>query len=86
MSAPFILRPIATALLTLALILLGVIGYWALPVSALPAVDFPTIQVTTTYPGASPQVIETAVTAPLEHYLGQIAGLTRMNSTSALSV
>ncbi|MGF3023726.1 efflux RND transporter permease subunit [Methylobacterium aquaticum] len=83
MSAPFILRPIATALLTLALILLGVIGYWALPVSALPAVDFPTIQVTTTYPGASPQVIETAVTAPLEHYLGQIAGLTRMNSTSA---
>ncbi len=83
MSAPFILRPIATALLTLALILLGVIGYLALPVSALPAVDFPTIQVTTAYPGASPQVIETSVTAPLEHYLGQIAGLTRMNSTSA---
>ncbi|SFU76233.1 multidrug efflux pump [Methylobacterium sp. 174MFSha1.1] len=83
MSAPFILRPIATALLTLALILLGIIGYWALPVSALPAVDFPTIQVTTTYPGASPQVIETSVTAPLEHYLGQITGLTRMNSSSA---
>ncbi|TNC10079.1 acriflavine resistance protein B [Methylobacterium terricola] len=83
MSAPFILRPIATALLTLALILLGVIGYLSLPVSALPAVEFPTIQVTTTYPGASPQVIETSVTAPLEHYLGQIAGLTRMNSTSA---
>ncbi|KMO11547.1 efflux RND transporter permease subunit [Methylobacterium platani] len=83
MSAPFILRPIATALLTLAMILLGIIGYLALPVSALPAVDFPTIQVTTARPGASPQVIETSVTAPLEHYLGQIAGLTRMNSTSA---
>ncbi|MFH6786929.1 MULTISPECIES: efflux RND transporter permease subunit [Methylobacterium] len=83
MSAPFILRPIATALLTLALILLGIVGYLALPVSALPAVDFPTIQVTTAYPGASPQVIETSLTAPLEHYLGQITGLTRMSSTSA---
>ena len=83
MSALFILRPIATALLTLALLLLGTIGYQALPVSALPAVDFPTIQVTTTYPGASPEVIETSVTSPLEHYLGQITGLTRMNSTSA---
>ena len=83
MSAPFIMRPIATALLTLALLLLGTLGYRALPVSALPAVDFPTIQVTTTYPGASPEVIETSVTAPLEHYLGQITGLTRMNSTSA---
>ena len=62
----------------------GLIGYQLLPVlAALPEVDFPTIQVVTGYPGASPEVIETAITAPLEHYFGQIAGLTSMSSTSS---
>src|SRR5580658_3811338 len=83
MSAPFILRPIATTLLVIAVILLGLLGYRALPVAALPSVDFPTIQIVTPYPGASPDVIETSITAPLEHYFGQISGLTVMNSVSA---
>jgi multidrug efflux pump len=83
LSRPFILRPIATTLLIVAVLLLGLIGYLALPVAALPDVDFPTIQVTTGYPGASPDVMATSVTAPLEHYFGQIAGLTSMSSTSS---
>src|SRR6478735_1376507 len=83
MAASFILRPIATTLLTIAVVMLGLLGYRLLPVAALPDVDFPTIQVVTSYPGASPDVVETSVTAPLEHHFGQIAGLTNMSSTSA---
>jgi multidrug efflux pump len=66
-----------------AILLLGGLGYRLLPVAALPNVDFPTIQVTTTFPGASPEVVETSITAPLEHYFGQIAGLTSMGSVSS---
>jgi multidrug efflux pump len=83
LSRPFILRPVATTLLVVAVLLLGLIGYRLLPVAALPTVDFPTIQVVTGYPGASPEVMATSVTAPLEHYFGQIAGLTSMSSTSS---
>ena len=83
MSAPFILRPIATTLLVLAIVLLGGLGYRLLPAAALPDVEFPTIEVTTAYPGAAPDVIESSVTAPLEHYFGQIAGLASMSSISA---
>src|SRR5581483_5051711 len=83
MSAPFILRPVATTLLILAIVLLGVLGYRTLPVAALPSVDFPTIQVTTSYPGAAPDVVATSITAPLEHYFGQISGLSVMSSTSS---
>jgi multidrug efflux pump len=83
-SAPFILRPIATTLLFVAVTVLGVIGYYFLPVAPLPAVDFPTIQITTSFPGASPEVVETSITAPLEHYFGQISDLTSMDSTSSL--
>jgi len=83
MSAPFILRPIATTLMIVAIVLLGLLGYRLLPVAALPSVDFPTIQVVTPYPGASPDVVETAITAPLEHYFGAISGLELMNSTSS---
>jgi hydrophobe/amphiphile efflux-1 (HAE1) family protein len=83
MSAPFILRPIATTLLFVAVTVLGLIGYRFLPVAPLPTVDFPTIQVTTSFPGASPEVVETSITAPLEHYFGQISELTSMDSTSS---
>ena len=83
MSGPFIVRPIATTLLTIAVVVLGLLGYRLLPVAALPNVDFPTIQVTASYPGASPDVVETSITAPLEHHFGQISGLTGMSSTSA---
>jgi multidrug efflux pump len=65
-SEPFIRRPIATSLLGIALMIGGALGYWALPVSALPQVDFPTVQVTTQLPGASPDVIASLITAPLE--------------------
>jgi hydrophobe/amphiphile efflux-1 (HAE1) family protein len=82
-SAPFILRPVATTLLTIAVVMLGILGYRLLPIAALPDVDFPTIQVVTAFPGASPDVVETSVTAPLEHRFGQISGLTNMSSTSA---
>jgi multidrug efflux pump len=82
-SAPFIARPVATTLLTVAIVLAGILGYRALPVSALPEVDFPTIQVTTRLPGADPETIAALVTAPLERQLGQIAGLTTMTSTSS---
>jgi multidrug efflux pump len=82
-SRPFILRPVATALLMVALFLAGAVSYTQLPVSALPEVDYPTIQVLTFYPGASPDVVASAVTAPLERQFGEVAGLSQMTSTSA---
>ncbi|MEZ5822003.1 MAG: efflux RND transporter permease subunit [Bradyrhizobium sp.] len=85
-SEPFIHRPIATSLLGVALMIGGALGYWALPVSALPQVDFPTVQVSTQLPGASPDVIASLITAPLERQLGQIPSLTSMQSTSSFGV
>ena len=82
-SAPFIARPIATWLLAIAILLSGLLGYQALPVSALPQVDFPTIEVTTQLPGASPQTVSTLITASLERQFGQIPGLISMTSQSA---
>ncbi len=82
-SRLFILRPIATTLLMVAIFLAGVIAYRLLPVSALPEVDYPTIQIFTFYPGASPDVMTTSVTAPLERQFGQIPGLKQMSSTSS---
>jgi multidrug efflux pump len=82
-SKPFILRPVATALLMTAMFLAGGVAYFQLPVSALPEVDYPTIQVLTFYPGASPVVVASAVTAPLERQFGEVAGLNQMTSTSA---
>jgi multidrug efflux pump len=83
-SAPFIARPIATCLLAVAVLLGGALGYGALPVSALPQVDFPTIVVTTDYPGAGPETMSTLVTAPLERQLGEINGIVTMQSASAV--
>src|ERR1700682_2950577 len=80
-SEPFIRRPIANSLL-----IGGALGYWALPVSALPQVDFPTVQVTTQLPGGSPDVIASLITAPLERQLGQIPSLSSMTSTSSFGV
>jgi multidrug efflux pump len=82
-SAPFIARPIATWLLALAVLLTGILGYRALPISALPEVDFPTIQITTQLPGASPDTVAKLVTASLERQFGQIAGLATMTSVSS---
>ncbi len=82
-SAPFIARPIATSLLAVAVLLSGILGYRALPVSALPSVDFPTIQVTTQLPGAGPETVATLITASLERQFGQITGLQSMTSTSS---
>src|SRR5215813_10149883 len=82
-SRPFILRPVATALLMSSILLAGIIGYTQLPVAALPEIDYPTIQVSTFYPGASPYVMSTTVTAPLERQFGQLRGLTQMTSTSS---
>jgi multidrug efflux pump len=82
-SRQFILRPVATSLLMAAIFLIGLVGYSQLPVSALPEVDYPTIQVLTFYPGASPDVMATTVTAPLERQFGQIQGLSQMTSTSS---
>ncbi len=82
-SRPFILRPVATTLLMVALLLSGILAYRLLPVAALPEVDYPTIQVFTFYPGASPEVAASAITAPLERRLGQIPGVNQMSSTSA---
>ncbi|MET0513946.1 MAG: multidrug efflux RND transporter permease subunit [Nitrospiraceae bacterium] len=82
-SRLFILRPVATALTMVALLLAGSIAYRELPVSALPQVDYPTIQVTALYPGASPEVMASSVTAPLERQLGQMPGLNQMTSTSS---
>ena len=82
-SRPFILRPVATALLMAAILLVGIVCYTQLPVSALPQVDYPTIQVLTFYPGASPFVVATTVTAPLERQFGQLQGLSQMTSSSS---
>src|SRR2546430_7858105 len=85
-SEPFIRRPIAAFLLGIALFIGGALGYWALPVSALPQVDFPTVQVTTQLPGGSPDVLASLITAPLERQLGQIPSLSSMTSTSSFGV
>jgi len=82
-SRPFILRPVATALLMAGLLLVGAVAYKQLPVSALPQVDYPTIQVVTYYPGGSPDVMASSVTAPLEKQFGQVPGLNQMTSTSS---
>ncbi|AKJ42189.1 MdtB/MuxB family multidrug efflux RND transporter permease subunit [Pragia fontium] len=82
-SRLFILRPVATTLLMIAILLAGILGYKTLPVSALPEVDYPTIQVVTLYPGASPDVTTSAITAPLEQQLGQMSGLKQMSSQSS---
>ena len=82
-SEPFIHRPIATSLLMAGVLLMGALGYALLPVSSLPSVDFPTIQVTAQYPGASPDVMASSVTTPLERQFGQISGLAQMTSVSS---
>src|SRR5215469_6786398 len=82
-SRPFILRPVATSLLMVAIMLVGMVAYRFLPLSALPEVDYPTIQVTTLYPGARRDVMTGSVTAPLEVQLGQMPGLTQMYSVSS---
>ncbi|HEY4302703.1 MAG TPA: efflux RND transporter permease subunit, partial [Candidatus Didemnitutus sp.] len=82
-SRPFILRPVATSLLMVALLLGGIFAYRLLSISALPQVDYPTIQVVTLYPGASPDVVTSSITAPLERQFGQMPGLDRMESTSS---
>src|SRR3984885_7154430 len=83
LSRPFILRPIATTLLMAAILLAGLVAFRQLPVSALPEVDYPTIQVLTFYPGASPDVMASSVTAPLERQFGQVPGLNQMTSNSS---
>ena len=82
-SRPFILRPIATSLLMAALLLVGLAAYTQLPISALPQVDYPTIQVMTFYPGASPEVTASSITSPLERQFGQLPGLNQMTSSSS---
>ena len=82
-SRLFIMRPVATALTMIAILMVGVIAYRQLPVSALPQIDYPTIQVLTFYPGASPDVMASSVTAPLERQFGQMPGLNQMTSTSS---
>ena len=82
-SRPFILRPVATTLLMVAILLVGIVAYQLLPVSTLPQIDYPTMQVLTLYPGGSPDVMASSVTAPLERQLGQIPGLNQMTSTSS---
>ncbi|WP_292386781.1 efflux RND transporter permease subunit, partial [Mesorhizobium sp.] len=82
-SRPFILRPVATTLIMATILVVGMIAYLFLPLSALPEVDYPTIQVQTFYPGASPEVMTTSVTAPLERQFGQMPGLEQMSSGSS---
>lgn len=82
-SRLFILRPVATSLLMLAILLVGGVAYYQLPVSALPQVDYPTMQILTFYPGASPEVVASAITGPLERQFGQVPGLKQMTSTSS---
>jgi multidrug efflux pump len=82
-SRPFILRPVATSLLMVAILLAGIVAYRVLPLAALPQVDYPTIQVVTLYPGASPEVMTSSITAPLERQFGQMPGLNQMSSTSS---
>src|ERR1051325_5427325 len=79
----FIRRPVATSLFMLAILLAGLVAYRVLPLSALPEVDYPTIQVVTLYPGASPDVVTSSITAPLERQFGQMPGLNQMSSTSS---
>src|ERR1700744_1324434 len=83
-STPFIRRPVATTLLTIGLAAAGIVAFFKLPVSPLPQVDFPTISVQATLPGASPQDVATTVASPLEKHLGQIADVTEMTSTSSV--
>ena len=85
-SRPFILRPVATSLLMVAIVIAGLVGLKFLPLAALPQVDYPTIQVQTLYPGGSPEVMAQTVSAPLERQFGQMAGLQRMSSTSSAGV
>src|SRR5215472_3215497 len=85
-SRLFILRPVATTLLMIAVLLVGFVAYRQLPVSALPEVDYPTIQVMTFYPGADPDVMASSVTAPLERQFGQVPGLSQMTSTSSFGI
>src|SRR5271167_3724390 len=82
-SRTFILRPVATTLFMAAILLAGLVAYTQLPISALPEVDYPTMQVVTFYPGASPEVMASSVTAPLERQFGQVPGLQQMTSTSS---
>src|SRR5215472_10664181 len=82
-SEPFILRPVGTTLLMAAIMLSGIVAYTFLPLSTLPPVDYPTIQVSTLYPGASPEVMTSSVTAPLERQFGQMPGLSQMTSASS---
>ena len=82
-SKLFILRPVATTLLMFGVLLVGGVAYLQLPVSALPEVDYPTIQVVTFYPGADPEVMASSVTSPLERQFGQVPGLSQMTSTSS---
>src|SRR5271155_2376159 len=82
-SEPFILRPVGTTLLMAAIMLSGIVAYSFLPLSTLPEVDYPTIQVQTFYPGASPEVMTSSITAPLERQLGQMPGLNQMTSASS---
>ena len=82
-SRIFILRPVATSLLMFGILLVGLVAYRQLPVSALPEVDYPTIQVVTFYPGADPTVMASSVTAPLERQFGQMPGLNQMTSASS---
>ena len=82
-SRIFILRPVATSLMMLGVVLVGVVAFRQLPVSALPQVDYPTMQVQTFYPGASPEVVTSSITAPLEKQFGQVPGLTQMTSISS---
>src|SRR6202051_4211893 len=83
LSRLFILRPVATSLMMIAILLVGIVAYKQLPVSALPQVDYPTIQIQTFYPGASPEVMTSSVTAPLEKQFGQVPGLNQMTSISS---
>ena len=82
-SSPFIRRPVATSLLGVALLLVGILGYLRLPVASLPQVDFPTIIVKTQLPGANPETVSSILTAPLERALGQIPAMTSMSSQSS---
>ena len=83
LSRVFILRPVATSLAMVAILLAGLLAYRQLPLSALPEVDYPTIQVVTFYPGASPEVTTSSITAPLERQFGQMPGLNQMSSSSS---
>ena len=83
-SAPFIRRPVATTLLTAGIVLVGIIAFKVLPVSPLPQVDFPTISVSASLPGGSPEIIASSIATPLERQFSQIAGVTEMTSSSSL--